>query len=619
MRWLSGFIRSPSPERKPAAGGEAAGMAPRPMARIDVIVLAAIVVCGAVLRFYGLDWDGGHWLHPDERQIYFVAMNLGWPQSFAEALSPDSPLNPGFFAYGSLPIYLVRIVAELLAPLFPALRDLDMLHWAGRPLAVLFDLATVTLTYRLVVRLWPGGAGRDRESGPARISGNGPALLAAALVSLAVLHVQLAHFYTVDPLLTFFVMLVLNLAAGVARSGAWRRQVSLGLALGLALATKVSALPLVPVVLVACASTGGGSGAGRVLFRDRALAASRCLLVSLAAAGLVFFLVQPYALIDWRAFLDDTIRESQIAWGAIDAPYTRQFAGTLSYLYSVRQTALWGLAVPLGLLAWAGLGVALVRWYRRGAWPDTLLLAWAAPYLAIVGVQYTRYLRYMLPLVPVLCIMAVWLLGYVRPRRLRLAASWALGLFSLGYVLAFVSIYASPHSWVEASAWIYGRVPAGSTLAVEEWDAALPLPLDLRGEPRRIKEYDVSTLALYDEPDGLAKWKALTADLAATDYVIVASRRVYGSVPRLPERYPLANRYYEALFSGGLGFELAGEFTRGPAWLNPRLPPLPDPAPAGLVPDESFVVYDHPRVLVFRNAERLPAGELLRRVGRTSN
>jgi len=197
-------------------------MAPRPMTRIDVIVLAAIMVCGAALRLYGLDWDGGHWLHPDERQIYFVAMNLGWPQSWAEALSPDSPLNPGFFAYGSLPIYLVRLVAQLLAPLFPALRDLDMLHWAGRSLAVLFDLATIALTYRLVVRLWSSGTGRDRENGPARISGNGPALLAAALVSLAVLHVQLAHFYTADPLLTFFVMLVLNLAAGpgTARS-AW--------------------------------------------------------------------------------------------------------------------------------------------------------------------------------------------------------------------------------------------------------------------------------------------------------------------------------------------------------------------------------------------------------------
>jgi hypothetical protein len=68
------------------------------------------------------------------------------------------------------------------------------------------------------------------------------------------------------------------------------------------------------------------------------------------------------------------------------------------------------------------------------------------------------------------------------------------------------------------------------------------------------------------------------------------------------------------LFAGELGFAVVDEFTRGPAWLNPRLPPLPDAAPALLRSDESFVVYDHPRALVFRNAERLPPDELLLRI-----
>ena len=73
--------------------------------------------------------------------------------------------------------------------------------------------------------------------------------------------------------------------------------------------------------------------------------------------------------------------------------------------------------------------------------------------------------------------------------------------------------------------------------------------------------------------------------------------------------------YENRAAAGELGFEPSGEFIRGPAWLNPRLPPLPGAAPAFLRPDESFVVYDHPRALVFRNAERLPADELLRRLG----
>jgi hypothetical protein len=68
------------------------------------------------------------------------------------------------------------------------------------------------------------------------------------------------------------------------------------------------------------------------------------------------------------------------------------------------------------------------------------------------------------------------------------------------------------------------------------------------------------------------------------------------------------------LFSGELGFQLEQEFTRPPTWLNPRIPPFAGAAPALLRPDESFVVYDHPRALIFHNVEYLPADELLRRL-----
>ncbi len=566
----------------------------------EILLLAAILIAAAALRLFGLNWDDGQWLHPDERQIYFVVGSLDWPHSLAEALSPDSPLNPKFFAYGSLPIYLLKLVTALLAPLWPALRFESNLHLAGRPLAVLIDLGTVCLTYRLVRVLFP--------SPPSRQGLRGDALLAAAFVGLAVLHVQLARFYTVDPLLTFFVMLTLNMGADVVQGGGWRRQVALGIALGLTLATKVSAAPLILVVLVAFDLQR------RTQQRTWPAAILRVILV-LDLAVLVFFLAQPYALIDWRTFLEHTSREAQIARGTLATPYTLQYAGTTPFLYSVWQTALWGLGLPLGLIAWTGLAAVLIRWLRRAPRAESLLLAWAGPYFAVTGLLYTRYLRYMLPLIPVLCLLGIRLLVSLKQRRLRIAGTWGLAGVTLIYSLAFVSIYAKPHSWIKASEAIYREVPAGSTLAAEHWDMGLPLPLEMDGQSRRQSEYDMRFLALYDEPDDAAKWESLTADLASSDYLIIASRRLYGSIPRVPDRYPVATRYYELLLSGELGFALEHEFIRGPAWLNPRLPPLPDPVPALLRPDESFVVYDHPRALVFRNAEHLAAAELVRRLG----
>ncbi len=610
-----------------------------------------ILALGAAFRTYGLNWDEGHWLHPDERQIFFVVEDLGWPSSVTEALSTDSPLNPNFFAYGSFPIYLLRLAASLLALFSPMAGDPDNLHLIGRPLAVLFDLGTVFLTYRLGravllsprrQRLSAPGSQRDLQSPPhtetdtqpARQVDRGhtgpaetrfPALVAAALVSLAVIHVQIAHFYTVDTFLTFFVVLTLNLAWNVARADGRWRLVALGAAFGLALATKVTAALLIPALLVALTARRDRTGPGkersprqRILARDRivrwvAAPIGRFALV-LAVAGVVFVVIQPYAVIDWHAFVDRTMRESAIAWGRRDVPYTRQFEGTWPFLYSVWQLTLWGVGLPVGIAVWTGFLAALIRWFRRGGWVDAFLLAWAAPYLVFAGLLHARYLRYMLPMVPILCILAVRLLMGIQRQRLRLLAQATLILASLAYCLLFATIYAVPHSWVQASEWIYRHVPAWSTLAVERWDRALPLPRQIDDQARRKAEYGVRTLTLYAEPDDAEKWEDLAWDLSASDYVILASRRLYGSIPRLPDRYPVTSRYYEQLFAGNLGFELVGEFTRGPAWLNPRLPPLPGAVPEILRPDESFFVYDHPRALVFQNSGRLPARELLQRL-----
>jgi hypothetical protein len=212
-------------------------------ARRETLLLALILAVSAGLRLYGLNWDGGQWLQPDERQIYFVALGLGWPHSLAAALRPDSPLNPHFFAYGSLPIYLLRAVSLLLAPLGAVLRDPGNLHLVGRPLAAALDLGTIYLTYRLARIMLPS----PRQPGGVRWG----ALLAAALSSLAVISIQIAHFYTADTLLTFLVVLTLNLAADVAQGAGLRRQIALGVVFGLALATKVSAAPLLLVILVA--------------------------------------------------------------------------------------------------------------------------------------------------------------------------------------------------------------------------------------------------------------------------------------------------------------------------------------------------------------------------------
>ena len=90
--------------------------------RLAVIsLLGLILVTAFALRVFGLNWDDNHHIHPDERWITMVALDTYVPAEWSDALNPRrSALNPYWdlranqprhFAYGSFPLYLVRLVA----------------------------------------------------------------------------------------------------------------------------------------------------------------------------------------------------------------------------------------------------------------------------------------------------------------------------------------------------------------------------------------------------------------------------------------------------------------------------------------------------------------------------
>ncbi len=154
---------------------------------------------------------------------------------------------------------------------------------------------------------------------------------------------------------------------------------------------------------------------------------------------------------------------------------------------------------------------------------------------------------------------------------------------------------------------------SGESLALEtSWDDALPLNIDQYEAQGGI--YTPLNLELY-EPDTPAKREAMLQVLADSDYIVSPSNRAYDAMPRLPLRYPMASKYYQALFDcenctgdeiearaaglqppfkSPLGFDLVASFESSPA-VGPLV--FPDQ-----LADESFTVYDHPKVMVFKKS-----------------
>src|SRR5712692_3143064 len=78
------------------------------------------------------------------------------------------------------------------------------------------------------------------------------------------------------------------------------------------------------------------------------------LLLSTCSTLLVFLIAMPYALLDLPEFIQQVSAQGDLARGALDLPYVRQFAGTTPYVYEAQNMLFWGMGLKLGLAALAG-------------------------------------------------------------------------------------------------------------------------------------------------------------------------------------------------------------------------------------------------------------------------
>jgi YYY domain-containing protein len=609
-------------------------------------LLLLILLVGASLRLSHINWDQGTHIHPDERFLTMVEDALQLPQSLGQFFdSTASPMNPynknyGFFVYGTLPIFIVRVVAEGVnkfnqvakiwtsAPDIPiALAGYGGVHFVGRALSGLFDLAGVALVFLIGRRLYGKKVG----------------LLAAAFLAFAVLPLQQSHFFTVDTFGTFFSLLTFYLAVRVVQGGqeeypggGWGTYVALGASLGASIACRINLAPLAGIALLAAVVRAWDDwhrhGSEDDAWLSTLVQATLFrLLIMIIVALAVFRIAQPYAfggksLLDfslsqeWR----DNMRDiSELMRGARDYPPGHQWASRTPFVFPLVNMVVWGMGLPLGVAAWAGWAVALWQVLRaltirpdpRVVRAHLLPVVWVGGMFLWQGLQYVQSMRYLLPLYPILCMVAAWFLWWLvdeardfrahidSRRRLSRHCLWAayglMGVVLVGTMLwgwGFLAIYRRPLSRITASEWIYANIPSGSVIANEHWDDGLPLRIEGKDGFGSFGYHGLSSssdgsMQMYAE-DTPEKREQLYQWLNEADYIVLSSNRLWGSIPRLPTRYPMSTRYYRLLFEGKLGFEQVLRVTSFPTIFGLSF----DDSQA----EEAFSVYDHPEVRIFR-------------------
>jgi hypothetical protein len=406
------------------------------------LVLGVILVAGFA-RLLSC-WEGLPYLHNwDEPQIAGTALHMMQTGDF----------NPGFFSYGSVPIYLCLFTdvlhylflmgrPETAPPFLTGLGDIRTAfdtgwHWTishpsfylwNRWVFALLGTATVGVTYLL---------GR-------RLAGRWAGLAAAALLAGVGYHVQQSALIGPDVPAAFFVLCAAYASVRFAGDG---RPAALLWALvfcGLAVSTKYNAAFSIAMPALA------------LVVRFSSLSPARRLWLAAAVPAVpagAFLAGTPYALLDFSAFLRDVGWELR-HYRVLGHGKSTVTAG-LPHLTLQGEAVLANLGIVVTVLAVAGLFV-LAR--RRSGW---VLLVFPTLYVPFMAGTRAGFHRNFIVVYPVAAIAfgagALWLVEFLRSAAARrplaavrgARAAPSVAATAIGALLAFGMAGAAQDAWRE--------------------------------------------------------------------------------------------------------------------------------------------------------------------------
>ncbi len=387
-----------------------------PTAKRNLLLMAGLFLLAFLFRLWGIRWglpneDHSFSYHPDEWIILIASYFVLNPYA-GEWL-------PGFYNYGSLPLYLWSVWLHWLTTVgvIPTLSESPTameiaqlrasLHFWARVLVALFGAGTAVAVAQTARR-----ALVDERAG----------LIAGLAIALAPAFVVHSRFQTVDVPTTFFVALTLYQSVALLHSERpWRTLIWGAVWAGCAAGCKYNAGLVALALMVGWGvrvakgsgqwAVGSGERSGQSVVGRRKSDKTRPFLFPtpysllptlqgiLATVGVsvgVFLLVCPGALWDsekfWRDFSYE-VRHVQQGHGEI---FTNTGPGWWYHLVPNLTTGFTFIGVLFGLAGWAFQG-----WRYRSLWG---VVAFSLAYYLLIGSAEVRFMRYTLPLFPMLAL-----------------------------------------------------------------------------------------------------------------------------------------------------------------------------------------------------------------------
>lgn len=482
------------------------------------LLLIIILAAGGYLRFVGIAWDEDQHLHPDERFLTTVEVDMHPVESigdyFDTATSTLNPHNTGhsFYVYGDFPIILTRYMADWTGLVNDqGSAEYGTVHVLGRQLSASFDMLTILMIFLIGRKLY------DRRIG----------LLASACYSLAAIPIQLSHFFAVDTFAGFFISVAVYAAVSIyqqylqndqqendselevpVKTNMWSGigyYLLFGFGLGMAMSCKISAAPLAIVLPAAVA--------GWYLRQNNQKQANwffpllRNMVIAAAFAFLIFRIFQPYAFTGPgffgikpnEKFIANLQEVSGQSKGEVDFPPALQWARR-PITFALTNMTLWGVGLPLGIIGWIGVLWMVYRFIKKDWEQHLAIWIWTVAYFGYQSISFNPMMRYTFLIYPTFCLIAAWAIFYLwdfnrihaetgetyQPKWSRIVAGILLfavlsGTGAYGY--AFSRIYTRPVTRIAATRWLYQNIPGAINFHLSttqgDYRQLVPYPNDM--------------------------------------------------------------------------------------------------------------------------------------------
>lgn len=496
--------------------------------------LGILLIIGALLRFYDLNWGAPFYFHPDERNIASSISNIHLIQN----------LNPHFFAYGSLPIYItyfVGVLANYFVSFFGNVQDIFHVSFESaiiisRFFSALLSLGTIFLLYKT-----------------ARIFLNKKySLFTTSLATGSVGLIQYAHFGTFEMYLTFFSLLLLYILLEYITSFRYRYFIYSLIVIGILCSIKISSLVLFPIpFIILIYKIFKGENITSQLMRSVFPKILASFVIGIFLLLTIFVITNPFSFLDFKSFYNSISYESDVATGSLSVFYTGTFNNTVPILFQFVYVLPFLLNPIVWIFVLPSLAIICFKSIKKDSDKLKLLIVFFLFLFIPQAILFVKWTRYMVPTLPILYLIIV--IGIYEAQKL-FKFKQRVGRVVFAIVILFLiisteiwtfafikTVYIDPDTRISAAEEMRNLKDTSTIVLSESYDLGITPFNEIFSSINLFDFYGLETNTDLQED--------LPSLVSQSDILILPSQRIVKSRILNKSKFPHGYKFYQSLLS----------------------------------------------------------------------